>query len=107
VLVTAVVNRLPAKSATALAATETTMLPVVGLLSGVTTKVYVLSLILVKTPAVPPVTLILPALNAATDSLKLKVKVTGPLAVPGVLSLMVSVGAVVSTTGVVTLLTTA
>ena len=45
----------------------------------------------------PPVTTTSEAVNPVTGSLNVKVKVTGPLAVPDVSSVIVSVGGAVST----------
>ncbi len=47
----------------------------------------------VNAPLVPPVTVTSAAVKPLTGSLKVNVKVTGPLAVPDSLSVMTSVGA--------------
>ncbi len=50
----------------------------------------------VNAPLVPPVTVTSAAVKPLTGSLKVNVKVTGPVAVPGALSVIASVGAAVS-----------
>ena len=60
--------------------------------AGVTVKVYVVPLP-DNAPAVPPLTATSPIAKSATASEKVNVNTTGPVAVPDVLSVMVSVGA--------------
>ena len=51
-----------------------------------------------KVPAVPPPTVISPEAKPVTVSEKVKVKVTSPFAVPMTLSVMITLGSVVSIT---------
>ncbi len=79
------------------AATLTVIVPV-AFTGGVTTNVASVPLTRVNTPAVPPATAMSSAVKLApTSSLKVKVNVTGPLAVsPAALLVMSTVGGVAS-----------
>ena len=67
--------------------------------AGVTVKVYVVPLP-DNVPAVPPLTVTSPLAKSATASEKVNVNTTSPVAVPDVLSVMVSVGATRSRVGI-------
>jgi hypothetical protein len=86
---------LPAASVKTPPATSTVMFPV-EFAGGVTTKVYCVLDTAIKVPAVPPVTVMSPAAKVVLASLKLKVYVTSPVAVPTALSVMAMVGTAVS-----------
>jgi hypothetical protein len=86
---------LPAASVKTPPATSTVMFPV-EFGGGVTTKVYCVLDTAVKIPAVPPATVMSPAVKVVLASLKLKVYVTSPVAVPTALSVMAMVGTAVS-----------
>ncbi len=86
---------LPAASVKAPPATSTVMFPA-EFAGGVTTKVYCVLDTAVKVPAVPPVTVMSPAVKFVLASLKVKVYVTAPVAVPAELSVMAMVGTAVS-----------
>jgi hypothetical protein len=86
---------LPAASVKTLPATSTVMFPV-EFAGGVTTKVYCVPDTAVKAPAVPPATVMSLAAKVVLASLKLKVYVTSPDAVPTALSVMAMVGTAVS-----------
>ena len=92
------VFKLPAASLATLAATDTDRVPL-ALASGVTTRVYTRADTAVNAPLVPlALTVTSSATKPDTSSLKVKVNVTGPPAVVSLtLSVMVTVGAVVST----------
>jgi len=84
--------RLPAASLNDAALTDTLISPVEPA-GGVTNKVYWVSLTRVSVPMVPPETIRSSAVKLLpTASLKLKVNVTGPLAVPMAPVVMVTVG---------------
>ena len=95
----ALVLAMPPRSAYAPTATLTRTVPVL-LGAGVTSSRYFMSLTLISTPGVPPVTATsLVAKVLPTDSLKVNVKVTGPVALAlAVLSAITSVGATPSGT---------
>ena len=86
---------LPAASLTPVVAVVTVMSPSL-LASGVTTSVYSVALTAVNAPFVPFATVTLLASNPVTASLKVKVKVTSPVAVPDTSSVIVTLGAAVS-----------
>jgi hypothetical protein len=86
---------LPAASVKAPPATSTVIFPA-EFAGGVTTKVYCVPVTAVKVPAVPPATVMSPAVKFVLASLKLKVYVTSEDADPTVSSVMAMVGTAVS-----------
>ncbi len=86
---------LPAASVKAPPATSTVIFPA-EFAGGVTTKVYCVPDTAVKAPAVPPATVMSPTAKFVLASLKVKVYVTAPVAVPTALSVMAMVGGLVS-----------